>query len=77
MDGLAKFGLTPIGSTAAPTELHSIPTPSKAGADQLKLLSPANPLFWFGVLGAATFGLMAFGTEASVGPVHVSASVGK
>jgi len=78
VDGLEKFGLSAnVASTSAPTELHSIATPSKLGADQSKLLSPENPLFWFGVLGAVTFGFMAFSTEAKVGPIKGALSVGK
>jgi len=78
VEGLEKFGMSPrVATTSAPTELHSIATPSLLGAAQSNLLSPHNPLFWVGVLGLATFGCMAFGTEASIGPVHVAASVGK
>lgn len=78
MEGLEKFGLSPrVATTSAPTELHSIATPSKAGADQGRLLSPENPLFWFGVLGAVTFGFMAFSTEAKAGPIKAALSVGK
>ena len=78
MEGLEKFGISPrVATTSAPTELHSIATPSKAGADQARLLSPENPLFWFGVLGLVTFGAMAFSTEAHVGPIKGALSVGK
>jgi hypothetical protein len=78
VDGLEKFGISSnYAPTSAPTELHSVATPSRLGADQARLLSPENPLFWFGVLGLLTFGAMAFSTEAKVGTLHVSASAGK
>lgn len=79
MEGLEKFGMvgSRVPTTSAPTELHAIATPSKAGADQQSLLSPQNPLFWFGVLGLVTFGAMAFGTEAEIGPVKAALKVGK
>lgn len=78
MEGLEKFGLSPrVPTTTASTELHAVATPSALGAEQSKLLSPENPLFWFGVIGAVTFGLMAFSTEARVGNVKAGLSVGK
>lgn len=77
MEGLEKFGMRPVSPMAAPTELQAIATPSKLGADQAKLTSPENPLFWFAVIGAVTFGFMAFSTEARVGPVKAGLAVGK
>lgn len=41
------------------------------------LLNPRNPLFWFGVIAAASVGLMAYSTTARVGPVSASLDVGK
>ena len=76
--GLGKFGLTAVApANSTPTELHSIATPSKAGDDAAKLLSPHNPLLIFGVLAAATFGFMAVGTNVKVGPVSGSLHLGK
>lgn len=41
------------------------------------LLDPSNPLFWFGVVLAATFGLAAVTGSVRLGPAQVSAKVGK
>jgi hypothetical protein len=35
-----------------------------------------NPLFWFGAIAAATFGLLAVSTSVRVGPARVSAALG-
>lgn len=39
--------------------------------------SPKNPLFWFGVIAAATFGFMGYSTTVRVGPAKGSVSLGK
>jgi hypothetical protein len=38
--------------------------------------SPKNPLFWFGVVAAATFGLMGYSTTVRVGPAKGSVELG-
>lgn len=40
-------------------------------------LSPQSPLFWAGVLVAASVGLMAYSTAVRVGPVSASLNLGK
>lgn len=76
--GPAAYGLSyGAGSPAAGTGLESVPTPSAEAIGELQLWNPANPLFIFGVLAAATFGLMAVSTAVRVGPAKVSASLGK
>ncbi|MEU0788034.1 hypothetical protein ABZ341_41710 [Streptomyces sp. NPDC006173] len=39
--------------------------------------SPDNPLFWFGVIAAASVGLMGYSTTVRVGPAKAGISVGK
>lgn len=41
------------------------------------LFSPDNPLFWFGLLLAGTFGLVAISTSVRLGPGRASVSIGK
>jgi hypothetical protein len=73
-----KFGVTTAQPAAtAQTAATSLATPSAAGAQQVKLISPANPLFVFAVLLAVTGGFAAFGTSARVGPVAGKLEVGK
>lgn len=38
---------------------------------------PDSPLFWFGILGAVTFGLIAASTTIRVGPFKASLGAGK
>ena len=71
---LGRYNLNLGPATNTPTELTSISSPGEGAAKTAALLSPENPLFVFGVLGALTFGLMAFSTSVRVG--HTTASVG-
>jgi hypothetical protein len=76
-NGPARFGLNPNGPASnTPTELTAVATPSAGAANAAKLYSPENPLFWFGVIGAATFGLMAFSTSVRVGHATAAVSLG-
>jgi hypothetical protein len=50
--------------------------PGAFDAAAAKLWHPDNPLFWFGVIAAATFGLVAGSTSIKVGPFRASAGVG-
>ncbi len=60
-----------------PTELHAVPTPQAGAAKAASPLNPENPLFWFGAIGAVTFGLMAFSTSVRVGKTTASLNLGK
>jgi hypothetical protein len=75
--GPSKYGMSP-GVTSAPpmTELSSVASPSKAAQAAGSPLNPDNPLFWFGVIGAVTFGLMAFSTSVRVGGTTASLNLG-
>lgn len=51
-----------------------------AGPSPVKSMSPVSPhspLFWFGVIAAASVGLMAYSTSVRVGPVSAAVAVGK
>jgi hypothetical protein len=75
--GPAKFGI-PVGGPASntPTALASTVTPSERGQAAAKLISRENPLAALVVLGALTFGLMAFSTSVRVGHTSASLNVG-
>lgn len=72
-----QYRVSATAPSRTPTELHAVPTPAAGAAKAASPLSPENPLFWFGVLGAATFGLMAFSTSVRVGKATASVAVGK
>lgn len=72
----AKYGLTQSAASPATTELTSVATPSKGAAAAGQPWNPENPLFWFGVIAATTFGLAAFSTNVRVGNAKAGFSVG-
>ena len=61
-------------ATPVDTPLHSAAGP--APADTAKPWHVDSPLFWFGAIAAATFGLLAVSTSVRVGPAKVSAALG-
>jgi hypothetical protein len=75
--GPAKFGI-PDSAPAShtPTALASTVTPSERGQAAAKLISRENPLAALVVIGAFTFGLMAFSTSVRVGHTSANLSVG-
>lgn len=74
-----KYGggfLTPQKASPDRSELPKVAAPSlSAGASSP--LSPSGPLFWVGVIAAASVGLMAYSTSVRVGPASASLSLGK
>jgi hypothetical protein len=75
--GPAKFGIpdnAPASNT--PTALASTVTPSERGQAAAKVLSRENPYTALMVVGALTFGLMAFSTSVRVGHTSASLTVG-
>ncbi len=72
----AKYGLYEQAPSPATTELTAIASPRQGSAAVSNPLHPDNPLFWFGLIGAATFGLMAFSTSVRVGKATASVAVG-
>ena len=52
-------------------------TPSPLDRNGAKPWHPDNPLFWFGVLGAVTFGLIGASTAVRVGPFKGAIAAGK
>jgi hypothetical protein len=74
--GAEKWGIPDNPAANSPSRLSALPAPSAQGAAASKLLNPENPLFWFGALGAVTFGLMAFSTTVRVGKAPISLEVG-
>lgn len=75
----AKYGGAFINGTQKATSDHSelpkVAAPSMGGA--ASPLSPSGPLFWIGVIAAASVGLMAYSTSVRVGPATASLSLGK
>ena len=68
--GTAPAANTPTGG------LDALSTPSARSLSAAKLFSPENPLFWFGVATALTFGFAAFSTSVRVGKAGAALSVG-
>ncbi len=76
-DSAAKYGLYSGGpATSTPTELHTVAAPSEGG-DPDRLLSLANPLTAFVVIGAIALGAAAFSTTVRVGNSSASLNLGK
>lgn len=77
--GPARYGLSfggPGSPATADSGLTALATPSQGAAQQNRPWSPSSPLFFFGVLGAVTFGFMAVSTSASVRVGHAVATLG-
>lgn len=74
----AKYGWNPpaVSSGQPSVELSAVPSPAAGAAAAGQPWNPENPLFWFGVLAATTFGLMAFSTNVRVGNARAGISVG-
>jgi hypothetical protein len=62
-------------ATSDDTPLSTAGGPAQGGA--AGILDPRQPLLWFGVIAAASVGLMAYSTAVRVGPLSASLSVGK
>ena len=77
LSGPEKFGI-PASAPAShtPTALASTVTPSERAQAAGKLISRENPYTALMVLGALTFGLMAFSTSVRVGHTSASLNVG-
>lgn len=76
--GPAKYGYDASGPAAnTPTGgLDALAAPSRTGDAAGKPWNPQNPLFWFGVLTAVTFGFAAVGTSVRVGNARAAIAVG-
>jgi len=75
--GPAKFGIPADGPVShTPTALASTVTPSERGQAAAKLLSKENPMMAIVVIGAVTFGFMAFATSVRVGNSSASLKIG-
>jgi hypothetical protein len=74
----SKYG----GALMAPQTVsrdHTAATTSAGPSLDVKspVWSPDNPLFWFGVLAAASVGLMGYSTTVRVGPAKAGVEIGK
>lgn len=72
----AKYGLVDGPASPATTELTAVATPRAGAAAAAQPWNPENPLFWFALIAAATFGLAGFSTNVRVGNAKVGASLG-
>jgi hypothetical protein len=73
----ALFGATPVSpsmGTAAPTQVMGVDA-SDGGAGWL--ISPHNPLVWFGLFLLATVGAAGVAGSVRLGPAKIGGSVGK
>lgn len=71
----AKYGLpsnAPATSVDSPLASAAGPSPSNAAPPW----HADSPLFWFGAIAAATFGLLAVSTSVRVGPAKAAVSLG-
>lgn len=53
------------------------PVGTTAGGKMPGILSPRNPIFWFGAIAAVSLGLIGFGANVRVGAAKASAGVGE
>jgi hypothetical protein len=68
------------GPRHAPSQPPSIGRstgPGSVAASTTSLTSIRNPVTWFAVFAAATFGLIGFSSSARVGKARVKANLGK
>ena len=83
MDPLSVYGTTGFAGTqvaAAPLHQPAIAASAGPGVHSLAaypLLSLRNPLTWFGLFAATTFGLIAVSSTVRVGKARASAKFGK
>jgi len=78
LDASTLYGTTPLGASAvapAPTAHLAYAREDNPGGWRA-LVDPHNPLFWFGVVLAVTFGAAGVSGSAKAGPLKASASVG-
>ncbi len=74
----SKYRLDPFAAaTSNDSQLPQVAGPGVADNTLIRPWHPDSPLFVFGLLAAATFGLMAVSTSARVGPVRAAVTVGK
>ena len=65
-----------LSPAVAESSLQSVSTPSVGAAALGSAIHPDNPLVVWGLLGALTFGLMAFSTSGSVRVGKTTATAG-
>lgn len=70
-----KSGAAP-GPQAEPAGLPTVQTENRS-SNALGLIQPDNPVFWFGVVAAVTFGLIGFSTHARIGRAEAGIEVGR
>jgi hypothetical protein len=64
-------------TTEAPPGIARSTGPGSVNAGSTSLTSFRNPLTWFAIFAAATFGLIGFSSSARVGKARVKANIGK
>jgi hypothetical protein len=74
----SKYGGALAGPSAVSRD-HSAATTSAGPSLEINSppWSPENPLFWFGILAAASVGLMGYSTTVRVGPAKAGVEIGK
>lgn len=78
MDPWSPQAVTGLPPGQSPAQTSAIPGIGRSAGpsptDNAPPWSPDNPLFWFAVVAAATFGLMAVSVHIKVGPFKAGAS---
>jgi hypothetical protein len=74
----SKYGAALAGAPVVSRD-HTAATSSAGPSLEIKSppWSPESPLFWFGILAAASFGLMGYSTTVRVGPAKAGVEIGK
>ena len=74
----SRTGLFSVPNTGTTVPNAGLATnPVSANAALGGILSPKNPLFWFGVILGSTLGLIAVSGAIKVGPVKAGGQIGK
>lgn len=79
-DAQSLYGMTSTGAvqTAAVASTQQMSPVEHSWAPGPKgLIDPRNPLFWFGMILAATVGAAGIAGSVRLGPAKISGSVGK
>lgn len=74
----SKYGGALAGTpTVTRDNVAATPSAGPALASKAPPWSPDNPLFWFGLIAAASVGLMGYSTTVRLGPAKAGVQIGK
>lgn len=77
-DAASKYGGALAGApTATKDQTAAVTAAGPSLSVKSPPWSPDSPLFWFGILAAASVGLMGYSTTVRVGPAKAGLEIGK